>query len=160
MSNVLEFRSRTPSPPPGTPVAYTVYATIDLDADGYLITCRCQGENANDLPPSFASVDSFVGRALWQSAWPFFRDHARKDQEDPEAVTLLAAISRGSRVTVYSPDENHPDAYEGEARMAWLKRRLNEIHDLAPPWWSEEQPASGMTSSSHSANIDQLEFSW
>lgn len=160
MSNVIEFRRRLKSPPPGTPVAYTIYATLDLDAEGYLITCRCQGDNAHDLPSNFTSTDSFVGRALWQAAWPFFQDHAAGDQEDPEAVTLIAAISRGSRVTVYAPHEDHPDAYTGEARMAWLRRRLNEIHDLAPPSWSEEQPASGMTSSSHSANIDQLEFSW
>lgn len=158
MSNVINFRGK---PPSKKPIAYVIDFTIELDADGNMITCYGRGSRDNpNIPEHFTTIEAFCGRALWQACWPYFNDHAKLDTDDPEAVTLIASISRGSRVSLYSPNDDHPDAYVGEARMAWLKRRLNEIYDLAPPSSLGEPRVYGTTSQSHSANSDQLQFSW
>lgn len=110
--------------------------------------------------PGNLELEKHISHLMFVAAWFFLRSYGVKAPDDPDRVIALISVANGSRVNVFSPADTDDDAFKGKGRQEWLRRRLKDAFDLALPSLSGEPTQSGMISPSHSANFDQLEFSW
>ena len=148
MSNVIEFKKAEP----GEPV-WEIPMTLKTQGDKLLmITVHQEDLTIGDK--------LMIAHQLFSAYWWVGRAVNDEGPEDPMDLVYLAAVHRGGRIRIYCPTDGNPDAYHTPEKQAWLLRKIMAAYQLALPSSSEEQPASGTTSPSHSANIDQLSFSW
>jgi len=149
MSKVIQF------PNLDTTVEQEYFVTLRTNRKGELVEAGIW--KPGDAGPDF---DKETSHLMFVAAWWFLRSYGVSAPDDPDRVLALVSIANGSRVNVFTPADDHEDAFSGKARQEWLARRLKDAFDLALPSSSGAQPASGMISPSLSANFDQLEFSW
>lgn len=148
MSNVLEFKRKEPQPPRYYYDIRLEYVNDELD----LISVK----NADEM-----TIDdkAFLAFEMFKAAWWMGRDISGQ-YDDSRDLLCQIAVFRGGGLRVYAPSHEHADSFQTEEQQAWLLRRFKDAYQMALPSWSEEQTPSGTTSPSHSANFDQLEFSW
>lgn len=149
MSDVLEFRKPGPKLPDTIEYTFSMEVTQDGDLDA--LHCHEQNLTIEDKV--------LIAHLMFTAAWWMGRDISGK-YDDNRDLLCQVAIHRGGGLRVFSPGNDHKDSFQNEEHIQWLMRQFHRAFKMALPSWLEEQPASGMTSSSHSANIDQLEFSW
>lgn len=150
MSNVVEFRKREKT----ENVLMEEYDVRLTLIDGELDTVSVL--DYDDL-----TVEDRVNIAhnVFKANWWLNRDISGK-YDDSRDLLCQVAIYRGGGTRVFSPGIDHPDSFQTEEQQAWLRRKMDLCYEMALPSWSEEPPASGTTSQSHSAISDQLSFSW
>jgi len=151
MDNVVEFRKREKPEPNVLMESYNIRMTL-IDGELDLVEVL----DYNDL-----TLDDKVSIAyhLFKATWWMNRDISGK-YDDERDLLCQVGIYRGGGLRVFSPGHDHADSFQTEEQKAWLLRKFKECYEMALPSWSEEPTQSGTTSPSHSANLDQLEFSW
>lgn len=147
MSKVIQFPVKKKA------VNRQISITFDLDDSDQLVNIGITGmdDDLNDL--------KLLIEHCFRSSWWLNQEYSRRLGTDaPDRVLMIMKIHQNSKVHVMVDDGD--DRFEGPVRQEWLKQRLRETFELALPSSSAVPPASGTISPSHSANLDQLEFSW
>ena len=100
MSKVIQF------PNLDAAVEQEYFVTLRTNRKGELVEAGIW--KPDDAGPDF---DKETSHLMFVAAWWFLRSYGVSAPDDPDRVLALVSIANGSRVNVFTPEDDHEDAF-------------------------------------------------